>query len=337
MVVSTDAGITGYASGGDGLPDAAAAGAPAGRRRPAPGRGGARDLRDDRLPRRPAVGGRGGLLGHRRQGRRRAALAPARRPRRPPAGVRLGRRAGRARRARGAGPSRWPTPASARRRSASTTPTGATTWPSSPASARRSATGSRSWSTPTRAGGCPATGPRWDVATAARVANELSRRSASTGSRSRCAARTTTATRRCAAAPTCASPPARWCARWPRPRDLVVRGGIDVLQTDVVLTGGVSGNRRIAGAGRPARPHVVAAHVVERATAWSRTCTSPAPSRRARTSRCRTTRRPGRPRAATSCCRRRCEIAADGTIAPPAGPGLGVEPDLDALEAHRIA
>ena len=59
--------------------------------------------------------------------------------------------------------------------------------------------------------------PRWDVATAARVANELSRPWASTGSRSRCAARTTTATPRSAAAPTCASPPARWCARWPRP------------------------------------------------------------------------------------------------------------------------
>ncbi len=31
------------------------------------------------------------------------------------------------------------------------------------------------------------------------------------------------------------------------------------------------------------------------------------------------------------------EIAADGTIAPPPGPGLGVTPDLDALEARRVA
>jgi len=31
------------------------------------------------------------------------------------------------------------------------------------------------------------------------------------------------------------------------------------------------------------------------------------------------------------------EIAADGTIAPPPGPGLGVVPDLDRLEEHRIA
>ncbi len=31
------------------------------------------------------------------------------------------------------------------------------------------------------------------------------------------------------------------------------------------------------------------------------------------------------------------EIAADGTIAPPPGPGLGVTPDLDALERWRVA
>jgi L-alanine-DL-glutamate epimerase-like enolase superfamily enzyme len=30
------------------------------------------------------------------------------------------------------------------------------------------------------------------------------------------------------------------------------------------------------------------------------------------------------------------EIAPDGTIAPPPGPGLGVVPDLDALERFRI-
>ena len=30
------------------------------------------------------------------------------------------------------------------------------------------------------------------------------------------------------------------------------------------------------------------------------------------------------------------EIASDGTIEPPPGPGLGVVPDLDRLEAHRI-
>jgi D-galactarolactone cycloisomerase len=30
------------------------------------------------------------------------------------------------------------------------------------------------------------------------------------------------------------------------------------------------------------------------------------------------------------------EIAPDGTIAPPPGPGLGVTPDIDALEAYRV-
>mgnify|MGYP006200662421 CR=1 FL=1 len=30
-------------------------------------------------------------------------------------------------------------------------------------------------------------------------------------------------------------------------------------------------------------------------------------------------------------------VAADGTIAPPDGPGLGVAPDLSALEAYRTA
>ena len=31
------------------------------------------------------------------------------------------------------------------------------------------------------------------------------------------------------------------------------------------------------------------------------------------------------------------EVAADGTIAPPPGPGLGVVPDFDALERYRVA
>jgi D-galactarolactone cycloisomerase len=30
------------------------------------------------------------------------------------------------------------------------------------------------------------------------------------------------------------------------------------------------------------------------------------------------------------------EIDGDGTIAPPAGPGLGVTPDFDALERWRV-
>jgi len=30
------------------------------------------------------------------------------------------------------------------------------------------------------------------------------------------------------------------------------------------------------------------------------------------------------------------EVAADGTITPPPGPGLGVTPDLEALEQYRV-
>ena len=42
------------------------------------------------------------------------------------------------------------------------------------------------------------------------------------------------------------------------------RGGIDVVQTDVVLVGGIEGARRIAAVARGARALVEPAHVVER-------------------------------------------------------------------------
>jgi L-alanine-DL-glutamate epimerase-like enolase superfamily enzyme len=118
-------------------------------------------------------------------------------------------------------------------------------------------------------------------------------------------------------------------------RDLVLRGGIDVLQTDVVLSLGVGGCRRAAAladlAGRSWSPHtwtngyglLVNLHaalafstvpfleVPYDPPAWSpdrRDWLLPAP----------------------------LEIGADGTIAPPDGPGLGITPDLDALEGYRI-
>ena len=57
--------------------------------------------------------------------------------------------------------------------------------------------------------------PRWDVATAARVANELEALGVYWLEEPlRCEDYDGYA--RCAAAPTCASPPARWCERWPR-------------------------------------------------------------------------------------------------------------------------
>ena len=119
-------------------------------------------------------------------------------------------------------------------------------------------------------------------------------------------------------------------------RDLIVHGGIDVLQADVVLAGGIGGGRRLAalagvhdrtwsphtwtnGFGLLANLHVAMAvstcpyiEVPLDPPAWTperRDWLLPAP----------------------------LEIAPDGTIAPPPGPGLGAEPDFDALEAYRVA
>lgn len=118
-------------------------------------------------------------------------------------------------------------------------------------------------------------------------------------------------------------------------RDLLA-GGVDVLQTDAVLTGGIGGCRRLAGLadlyGRAWSPHtwsngygllanlhlalavstVPYVEVPYDPPAWSparRDLLLPEP----------------------------LEVGPDGTIAPPPGPGLGVTPDLDALEAHRRA
>jgi L-alanine-DL-glutamate epimerase-like enolase superfamily enzyme len=118
-------------------------------------------------------------------------------------------------------------------------------------------------------------------------------------------------------------------------RDLVLRGGIDVLQSDVVLSLGIGGCRRAAAladlAGRAWSPHtwsngyglVVNLHAALAFStvpyvevpfdppAWSaerRDWLLPAP----------------------------LAIAADGTITVPDGPGFGVEPDLEALERWRV-
>jgi D-galactarolactone cycloisomerase len=119
-------------------------------------------------------------------------------------------------------------------------------------------------------------------------------------------------------------------------RDLVLRGGVDVLQCDVVLSLGLGGCRRAAALadlmGRAWSPHtwsngyglLVNLHAALAFSTvpylevpfdpptWSaerRDWLLPAP----------------------------IAIGADGTIAPPEGPGFGVTPDLDALEKWRIA
>jgi D-galactarolactone cycloisomerase len=118
-------------------------------------------------------------------------------------------------------------------------------------------------------------------------------------------------------------------------RDLILRGGIDVVQPDAVLAGGFGGCRRIAAladlCGRVFTPHT-----------WSNGLGFVANLHLAlAVSTCPYVEVPLDPPAWTP--ERRdwllpapLEIAADGTIAPPPGPGLGVTPDLDALEAYRV-
>ena len=119
-------------------------------------------------------------------------------------------------------------------------------------------------------------------------------------------------------------------------RDLVVRGGVDVIQPDVVLAGGIGGCRRIAALadlhGRTWSPHT-----------WSNGYGLVANLHAALAfSTCPYIEVPFDP-PAWSAARRDwllpapVPIAADGTVRPPTGPGLGVEPDLDALERHRVA
>jgi D-galactarolactone cycloisomerase len=119
-------------------------------------------------------------------------------------------------------------------------------------------------------------------------------------------------------------------------RDLVVRGGVDVIQTDVVLSGGISGCRRLAALadlhGRAWSPHT-----------WSNGYGLVANLHLAlAVSTCPFVEVPLDPPGLTA--ERRdwllpdaVQIAPDGTVAPPAGPGLGVTPDFDALEQWRVA
>ena len=119
-------------------------------------------------------------------------------------------------------------------------------------------------------------------------------------------------------------------------RDLVLRGGVDVVQPDVVLTGGIEGCRALAaladGNRRSWSPHT-----------WSNGYGLLANLHAALAfSACPFLEVPFDPPAWSA--ERRdwilpvtLEIGDDGTIGPPPGPGLGVVPDFDTLEQYRIA
>jgi len=118
-------------------------------------------------------------------------------------------------------------------------------------------------------------------------------------------------------------------------RDLLVRGGVDLVQTDVVLAGGIGGCRRIAALadlqGRMWSPHT-----------WSNGYGLVANLHLAlAVSTCPYVEVPYDPPGLPAERRdwllpRPVEIGPDGTIAPPEGPGLGVTPDFDALERYRV-
>ena len=116
---------------------------------------------------------------------------------------------------------------------------------------------------------------------------------------------------------------------------LALRGGVDVVQTDVVLAGGIEGAKRVAAevgrAGSAWSPHTWSNGYgllanLHGALAWSD---------------CPYLEVPFDPPNWSA--ERRdwllpvtLEIADDGTIGPPPGPGLGVVPDWDALEPYRV-
>ena len=119
-------------------------------------------------------------------------------------------------------------------------------------------------------------------------------------------------------------------------RDLLVRGGVDVIQCDVLFCGGFTGCRRIAGwaaeHGRAWSPHTWSNGYGLVANLHAACAFSAHPFVEV----------PYDPPAWSA--ERRdwmlpavVEIAGDGTVAPPAESGLGVEPDLEALERWRVA
>jgi L-alanine-DL-glutamate epimerase-like enolase superfamily enzyme len=119
-------------------------------------------------------------------------------------------------------------------------------------------------------------------------------------------------------------------------RDLLLRGEVDVLQCDCVLAGGLGGVRRLAALadllGRAWSPHTWSNGYGMLANLHVALAVSTAPFLEV----------PFDPPALDAARRdwllpEPVEIAADGTIGPPPGPGLGVVPDFDRLEEYRVA
>lgn len=119
-------------------------------------------------------------------------------------------------------------------------------------------------------------------------------------------------------------------------RDLALRGLVDVVQADVLFVGGLGGCRRIAALcdlhGRSWSPHTWSNGVGLVANLHGALALSTVPYVEV----------PYDPPAWSPArrdwlLREPLEIADDGTIAPPPGPGLGLELDFDELERWRVA
>lgn len=118
-------------------------------------------------------------------------------------------------------------------------------------------------------------------------------------------------------------------------RDLILRGGVDVIQPDVVLAGGIGGCRRVAAladlCGRGFSPHTWTNGLGLLANVHLAMAVSSVPFVEV----------PFDPPAWSA--ERRdwllpspVEIGPDGMVKIPDGPGLGVELDLQALEPYRV-
>ena len=137
--------------------------------------------------------------------------------------------------------------------------------------------------------------PRWDVATATQCARALEPLGVYWLEEPLPTRRRRGLRARCAPARRCGSRPARWCAACSRRATSILRGGVDVVQPDVVLAGGIGGCRRIAAladlCGRTFSPHTWSNGFGLLANLHLALARVDVPA----TSRCRSTRRAGAP------------------------------------------
>ena len=163
--------------------------------------------------------------------------------------------------------------------------------------------GIEAWSTRTRGGACRGTSARHGTSRPRPRAHERSSAPTSTGWRSRSRRPTSTATR-CSATDLHARGRGRDGATLHEVRELILRGGVDVVQPDVMLAGGIGGCRgsplsRTLRAARSAR------NVDERGRHGREPACRAGGVEAARSSRCRSTRLPGVRTAGTGCSRSR--------------------------------